>query len=105
MSLVNFKYRSSIPLEPAKGSFYWVELDDYEHQIWFAPDNNPEHLILLNKDVDLSEYVSEDVLAEVLSEYAKLTDIPEITELTDSDYDKIAEKVNEKTIKLTWQKI
>lgn len=106
MSFVKFRYRRSKPSEPVPGSFYWVELDDDEtHQIWFAPDTNPEHLILLNENVDLSSYVSEEVLAEVLADYAKTTDIPEITELTESDYDKIAEKVNEKTLHLTWQEI
>ena len=101
MSLVSFRYRSSKPTHPTPGYFYWVDFQDGTHQIWFAPDEQASHLILLNKDVDLTPYVTADVLAE----YAKLTDIPDVHELTDSDYDIIAEKVNEKTLNLTWKEI
>lgn len=118
MSLVQFRYRKSIPTNPVKGSFYWVELED-KIQIWFSPDGIAENLILLSNEVDesiisriaaaegnidaindilggidLSEYVK----FGDLSEYAKIEDIPDFVELTDSDYDIIAEKVNEKIV-------
>lgn len=142
MSFVSFRYRTSKPTEPVPGYFYWVDLQNDEHQIWFAPDENEEHLILLNNEswiesinnlvsrlttnegrisdnesdiaeiqtrlseikdeilgeIDLSPYLTE----EDLTDYAKKS---ELHDLTDEDYDIIAEKVNNKLFKLTWKEI
>ena len=48
---VTFKHRSSVPSSPVAGTFYWVG-EDNDSQIWFAPDNNQSHLILLNGEFD-----------------------------------------------------
>lgn len=142
MSLVSFRYRNSKPTNPTPGYFYWVDFQDGNHQIWFAPDEQSRHLILLNNEswverinnlvsrlttdegrisdnesdiaeiqtrlseikdeilgeIDLTPYLTEDDLTD----YAKKSDIHELTE---SDYDIIAEKVNEKTLNLTWKEI
>jgi len=206
MSLVDFRYRRTKPVSPESGYFYWVDSVDDGTQIWFSPDSNPEHLILLNdkfteefekleslsskitnmeigvEDVtnaleeinstlsrlkgeileeveakgyltstDLDGYAKLEDLPEVptkvselendadyltdsdLDEYAKIEDLPsvpenvselvndagylteddledyakkeDIHELDDSDYDIIAEKVNERMSKLTWTEI
>lgn len=123
-----FKYRISWPSSVGTGNFYWIELNG-EHQIWFAPDtdcgtgpDNPGNMILLNdKSVDentvtsLIERVVDSKIQEQLNEFK--TEILEglqqyvtreefedfVPELTDSDYERIAEKVNDKM--LTWEVI
>lgn len=50
MGLVGFVHRSSKPTSPKAGTFYWVSLSN-KTQIWFAPDSNQSHLILLNDEL------------------------------------------------------
>ena len=52
MELVKFKYRSSKPSEVYRGYFYWVENQEVGNQIWFAPTDNPDDMILLNENID-----------------------------------------------------
>ena len=126
MSLVQFRYRKSIPTDPVKGSFYWVDLED-KIQIWFSPDGISENLVLLSNEVDESIIsriaeaegnietineilnglnISEFIKLDDLAEYAKISDIPDLIELTDSDYDIIVERVNEKIVPpLKWIEI
>ena len=44
---VDFVHRTSKPITPAKGIFYWVQ-NSTGSQIWFAPSDDPSELILLN---------------------------------------------------------
>lgn len=74
---IEFRRRSGRPESPRKGYFYWVG-EGEGTEILFSPTEDGDDLILLNGG---------DV------------------ELTDSDYDKIAEKVNEKTLSLKWKEI
>ena len=57
MSLVNFVHRSSKPTNPVAGTFYWVD-ENAGHKIYFAPDDNAEHLLLLNDERWVSEIES-----------------------------------------------
>ena len=112
---VKFKHRSNKPTNPEKGSFYWVD-NGSETEIWFSSTSSVEGLILLNDKLDESDL--EGLISRItelegkvetieidLSQYVKIEDIDELTELTDSDYDNIAEKVNEKIPPLTWEEI
>lgn len=128
MILVDFIHRSSKPINPNKGTFYWVEYDD-KTEIWFASSNDVDGLILLNNQLDIERIqetlrgVKEEIIREIdlspyltsgdLEGYAKIDDIPDVSnfvtrdelddiELTDSDYNMIIEKVSEK---LTWKVI
>ena len=44
---VDFVHRTSKPITPTKGIFYWVQ-ESTGSQIWFAPSDDPSELILLN---------------------------------------------------------
>lgn len=44
--LVEFIHRLTKPELPDSGSFYWIYGNG--NQIWFAPDRNPDNMILLN---------------------------------------------------------
>lgn len=117
---INFKKRRTKPTNPIAGSFYWVENDKSDIQIWFSPTDNVDDLILLNekypdysdrikelqgKDKELEELLKE--LSEEINNYVtkgeledRLKDIsPNITE---EDIEKIVEMVNSKTINLKW---
>jgi hypothetical protein len=137
MNFVGFIHRHTKPATPVPGAFYWVDVVNDEPQMWFAPTDNQDDMILLNNkeiggerfaelvsrveaaegsieeiqerisnlkdeilgELDLSSYLEDYVTKEELEDYH-----PDV-ELTDSDYDRIAEKVNEKTFKLTWKAI
>ena len=43
---VDFVHRTSKPITPAKGIFYWVQ-NSTGSQIWFAPSDDPKELILI----------------------------------------------------------
>lgn len=45
--IVDFVHRTSKPETPTAGIFYWVE-DSTGSQIWFAPSDDKDELILLN---------------------------------------------------------
>lgn len=117
---INFKKRRTKPTNPIAGSFYWVENDKSDIQIWFSPTDNVDDLILLNekypdysdrikelqdKDKEIEELLKE--LSEEINNYVtkdeledRLKDIsPNITE---EDIEKIVEMVNSKTINLKW---
>jgi len=49
---VKFKYRLQYPSEVKAGYFYWVHTQ--EDNIYFAPTDNPEDMILLNEKFDES---------------------------------------------------
>ena len=137
MNFVGFIHRHNKPVTPVPGAFYWVDVVNDEPQMWFAPTDNQDDMILLNNkeiggerfaelvsrveaaegsieeiqerisnlkdeilgELDLSSYLEDYVTKEELEDFH-----PDV-ELTDSDYDRIAEKVNEKTFKLTWKAI
>ena len=50
---VKFKYRLQYPSEVKKGYFYWVQ--EQENNIYFAPTDNPEDMILLSYVFDDSQ--------------------------------------------------
>ena len=50
---VKFKYRLQYPSEVKKGYFYWVH--GQEDNIYFAPTDNPEDMILLSYVFDDSQ--------------------------------------------------
>lgn len=137
MNFVGFIHRHNKPATPVPGAFYWVDVVNDEPQMWFAPTDNQDDMILLNNkeiggerfaelvsrveaaegsieeiqerisnlkneilgELDLSSYLEDYVTKEELEDFH-----PDV-ELTDSDYDRIAEKVNDKTFKLTWKAI
>ena len=92
--VVDFVHRTSKPITPAKGIFYWVQ-NSTGSQIWFAPSDDPSELILLNG------YEGFDGLIERLDKLeGKVDNLP--AELKDeilSQVDSIYEK------KLTWKVI
>lgn len=56
---VKFKYRLQYPSEVKKGYFYWVQ--EQENNIYFAPTDNPEDMILLSyvfDDSQISQWTS-----------------------------------------------
>lgn len=56
---VKFKYRLQYPSEVKKGYFYWVQ--EQENNIYFAPTDNPEDMILLSyvfDDSQISQWAS-----------------------------------------------
>ena len=53
MDDVKFKYRLQYPSEVKKGYFYWVQ--EQENNIYFAPTDNPEDMILLSYVFDDSQ--------------------------------------------------
>ena len=58
--IVDFVHRKLRPENPKKGTFYWVE-DSTGSQIWFAPSNVKDELILLNDVGFLTEKDIEDI--------------------------------------------
>lgn len=130
MSLVGFIHRHNKPLTPVSGSFYWIDGEGNEPQMWFAPSDVQDDMILLNdKEIggerfaelvtrvenaegsieEIREKISnlkDEILGEIdLSSYVTIDDLAELSELTDSDYDRIAERVNDKMFTLTWKAI
>lgn len=56
--LVEFIHRLTKPELPVPGRFYWIYRD--KNQIWFAPDEKPEDMLLLNDTFDgLEERLAE----------------------------------------------
>lgn len=56
---IKFKYRSQYPSEVRAGYFYWVHTQ--EDNIYFAPTNDPEDMILLSyvfDDSQISQWTS-----------------------------------------------
>lgn len=118
-----------MPSHPIAGYFYWVDIVGEEPQVWFAPTDETEDMVLLNdkgvnkdKIDELVELVTgvnsdiedindrlntlkDEILGELdLSAYATKDWVESkgyLTEieLDDSDYDEIADRVN---FKLTW---
>ena len=134
MDDVKFKYRLQYPSEVKKGYFYWVQ--EQENNIYFAPTNNPEDMILLSyvfDDSQISQWESKisglegkvegiqeilNEMGEELKQYLTSSDLDDyvnrkelqeildgfVPDISDSDFDIIAEKVTEK-VKLTWKVI
>ena len=134
MDDVKFKYRLQYPSEVKKGYFYWVQ--EQENNIYFAPTDNPEDMILLSyvfDDSQISQWTSKilglegkvegiqeilNEMGEELKQYLTSSDLDDyvnrkelqeildgfVPDISDSDFDIIAEKVTEK-VKLTWKVI
>lgn len=108
MRLVDFIHRSEKPTNPKPGCFYWIE-NGGEPQLWFAPDEDPDNLLLLNNEIEKSRFEQlENLVSGNTTEISTIQDrlsaieaiLNEIhIDLTDSDYDKIADKL------LTWKVI
>lgn len=99
--IVDFVHRASKPETPTAGIFYWVE-DSTGSQIWFAPSDDKDELILLNGYEGFDDLIER--LGTLEGKVDKLpNDISErLSELKDkilSQVDKTYEK------KLTWQVI
>lgn len=132
-SEIKFIIRSSKPADPIEGYFYWIDNGiPAETQLWFAPSGNSDEMILLN-DKEIGGERFEELVARVDTTESEIDNIINIilddeeviaaafnnlnsrlvhietegldVELTDSDYDKIAEKVNDKMLTLTWKAI
>lgn len=58
MDLVGFVHRHTKPVTPTAGTFYWVDVDGDDPQIWFAPSVSGEDMILLNDKEIGSERIS-----------------------------------------------
>lgn len=122
---IKFRHRLGKPSNPVEGWFYWVERENDTSQIWYAVNTNPDDMLLLSDEVGeglkqrleeaegnveqmqeiLDEIVSKNYLTQDdLEGYAKIEDVHDI-ELTEEDYDAIAEKVNQKTFSLKWIEI
>lgn len=99
--IVDFVHRASKPETPTAGIFYWVE-DSTGSQIWFAPSDDKDELILLNGYEGFDDLIER--LGTLEGKVDKLpNDISErFSELKNeilSQVDKTYEK------KLTWQVI
>lgn len=100
--IVDFVHRTSKPENPKAGTFYWIEQDSTGSQIWFAPSDDKDELILLNGYEGFDDLIER--LGTLEGKVDKLpNDISErLSELKDkilSQVDKTYEK------KLTWQVI
>lgn len=58
MDLVGFVHRHTKPVTPTAGTFYWVDVDGDDPQIWFAPSVSGEDMILLNDNEIGSDRIS-----------------------------------------------
>ena len=56
-NLVGFKHRSTLPVTPDVGTFYWIDIDG-DTQLWFAYGNTQDKMILLNEKFDVSTLTS-----------------------------------------------
>ena len=97
---VDFVHRTSKPITPAKGIFYWVE-ESTGSQIWFAPSDDPSELILLNG------YEGFDGLIERLDKLeGKVDNLPDdISERLSILKNEILSRVDSIEKKLTWKVI
>ena len=98
---VDFVHRTSKPITPAKGIFYWVQ-NSTGSQIWFAPSDDPSELILLNG------YEGFDGLIERLDKLeGKVNNLPDdISEKFSELKNEILSQVDSKyEKKLTWKVI
>ena len=98
---VDFVHRTSKPITPAKGIFYWVQ-NSTGSQIWFAPSDDPSELILLNgyegfdgliERLDKLEGKVDNLPDDISEKFSELKN--EILSQVDSKYEK----------KLTWKVI
>lgn len=94
MTTVDFVHRKLRPENPKKGTFYWVE-DSTGSQIWFAPSDDKDELILLNG------YEGFDDLIKRLDKLeGKVDNLPnDISKMLS----KILSQVDSIEKKLTWQ--
>lgn len=94
MSLVIFKHGQTLPNNPDKGTFYWIE-NNGKSELWFASADTEDGLIRLDNyftDEDIEELVTRLEGAE--------SDIESIQEILDEINDNIENIVNNK---LTWK--
>ena len=99
--VVDFVHRTSKPITPVKGIFYWVQ-NSTGSQIWFAPSDDPSELILLNgyegfdvliERLDILEGRVDNLPDDISERLSKLKN--EILSQIDETYEK----------KLTWKVI
>lgn len=99
MTTVDFVHRKLKPENPKAGTFYWIEQDSTGPQIWFAPSNVQDEMILLSGYEGLIKRLGTlegkvdnlpDDISEILSKLKN-----EILSQVDKTYEK----------KLTWQVI
>lgn len=102
MSLVVFKHRRTLPVNPDIGTFYWIDKDNDTSELWFGSRNG---LIRLDNYFDRSEI--EDIISRLSGVESDTESIQEILNgidfddfLTSSDFVEIDERVNDK---LTWK--
>lgn len=99
--IVDFVHRTSKPETPTAGIFYWVQ-DSTGSQIWFAPSDDKDELILLNG------YEGFDDLIERLGTLeGKVNNLPDdISKMLSELKNEILSQVDETYgKKLTWQVI
>lgn len=98
--IVDFVHRASKPETPTAGIFYWVE-DSTGPQIWFAPSDDKDELILLNG------YEGFDDLIERLGTLeGKVDNLPnDISEILSKLKNEILSQVDSIEKKLTWKVI
>ena len=73
---VDFVHRTSKPITPTNGIFYWVQ-NSTGSQIWFAPSDDPSELILLNDVGFLTEKDIEDIRKGVENVRKDVEDVKE----------------------------
>lgn len=100
MTTVDFVHRKLRPENPKKGTFYWVE-DSTGSQIWFAPSDDKDELILLNG------YEGFDDLIKRLDKLeGKVDNLPnDISKMLFKLKNEILSQVDSIEKKLTWQVI
>lgn len=97
MDTVDFVHRASKPEIPTAGFFYWVE-DSTGPQIWFAPSNVQDEMILL------SGY--EGLIKRLGTLEGKVDKLPnDISEMLSKLKNEILSQVDSIEKKLTWQVI
>ena len=95
--IVDFVHRASKPKTPKAGFFYWVE-DSTGPQIWFAPSNVQDEMILL------SGY--EGLIKRLGTLEGKVDKLPnDISEMLSKLKNEILSQVDSIEKKLTWQVI
>ena len=97
MTTVDFVHRTSKPETPKAGFFYWVE-DSTGPQIWFAPSNVQDEMILL------SGY--EGLIKRLGTLEGKVNNLPDdISKMLSELKNEILSQVDSIEKKLTWQVI
>ena len=101
--IVDFVHRTSKPKNPTAGIFYWVQ-DSTGSQIWFAPSNDKDELILLNGYEGFDDLIKRlDKLEDKVDKLLLPDDISKMLSKLKNEILSQVDKTYEK--KLTWQVI